>query len=596
MSAYDPARDLLLVAGEAGTGAKVVRLDDERDPRGVFRISRVADPATLAFDAAGDELTAIDGESRVDISGEHIRRRRPPTARTSIEALGLRAPGSASFDPDRGTWYVLETESNTVAIDRPRGPVGRTRPAAAAPTRRSPGDRLQHLRRPALRLGPLPRPPGRHRPTGDIRKSFDTTSLGLIAPESMAFAPSTDRTDDSATLNLFVADSGNGDSLGNVTEVSLEAVVAAAATLDTGTLIQMIPTSAWNPGSPDPAGITWMPGSDQLVVVDSEVDEQTGAGWHNVNIWRSTRTGTVVGTGTMWGPNAPLFDGDRGFSREPTGAGYSPVSNTLFVSDDDDDRVYVMQTGPDGQFGTLDDPVGSINAGAVGSGDTEDPEFDSTTGHLFFLDGVSREVFRVNPVDGTFGNGNDVITQFDISHLGPSDFEGLAIAPGRATLYVGARATGDIFEITHDGTLLRSISVDAVSQLQYISGLAVAPSSNGSGQMSLWIVDRAVDNGGNSNENDGKIFEISAPNIGGPVENQAPTVNAGTDQTVDHRHRRFAQRDRGRRRVAQPTGSGDHHLDRDQRARECHLRQPQRRRHHRQLQPGRYLCPPAHRQ
>ena len=225
-----------------------------------------------------------------------------------------------------------------------------------------------------------------------------------------------------------------------------------------------------------------------------------------------------------------------------------------------------MQTGPDGQFGTLDDPVGSINAGAVGSGDTEDPEFDSTTGHLFFLDGVSREVFRVNPVDGTFGNGNDVITQFDISHLGPSDFEGLAIAPGRATLYVGARATGDIFEITHDGTLLRSISVDAVSQLQYISGLAVAPSSNGSGQMSLWIVDRAVDNGGNSNENDGKIFEISAPNIGGPVENQAPTVNAGTDQTVDPRHRGRAQRDRERRRAAQPAGSGDHHLDRDQRA------------------------------
>ena len=247
----------------------------------------------------------------------------PPRLGRRSKVWDYEAPGSASFDPDRGTWYVLETESNTVAMIVPEA-------RSAEPARlRLP--RLGGARAIAFNTADdllYVLAPSRERLvaidlTGDIRKSFDTTSLGLIAPESMAFAPSTDRTDDSATLNLFVADSGNGDSLGNVTEVSLEAVVAAAAILDTGTLIQMIPTSAWNPGSPDPAGIAWMPGSDQLVVVDSEVDEQTGAGWHNVNIWRSTRAGSVVGTGTMWGPNAPLFDGDRGFSREPTGAGYS---------------------------------------------------------------------------------------------------------------------------------------------------------------------------------------------------------------------------------------------------------------------------------
>src|SRR5690606_1205270 len=71
---------------------------------------------------------------------------------------------------------------------------------------------------------------------------------------------------------------------------------------------------------------------------------------------------------------------------------------------------------------------------------------------------------------------------------------------------------------------VRTISASSVSDLRFISGLGMAPASDGSGQMSLWIVDRAVDNGANSNENDGKIFEISAPDIGGPIGNIAPSA------------------------------------------------------------------------
>jgi hypothetical protein len=59
-----------------------------------------------------------------------------------------------------------------------------------------------------------------------------------------------------------------------------------------------------------------------------------------------------------------------------------------------------------------------------GASDTEDPEFDPVTGHLFVLSGTDREIFRIDPVDGIFGNGNDIVTSFDISHLGPTDFEG----------------------------------------------------------------------------------------------------------------------------------------------------------------------------
>jgi hypothetical protein len=62
----------------------------------------------------------------------------------------------------------------------------------------------------------------------------------------------------------------------------------------------------------------------------------------------------------------------------------------------------------------------------------------------------------------------------------------------------------------------------------------VAPASNGTGQMNLWIVDRAVDNGSDPNENDGKIFEITAPNIGGTPVNQPPSAaNDAASTTVD---------------------------------------------------------------
>ena len=40
-----------------------------------------------------------------------------------------------------------------------------------------------------------------------------------------------------------------------------------AQTVDTGG------TGAWVPTSPDPSGITYLPGSDRLLVSDAEVDE-----------------------------------------------------------------------------------------------------------------------------------------------------------------------------------------------------------------------------------------------------------------------------------------------------------------------------------
>jgi hypothetical protein len=206
----------------------------------------------------------------------------------------------------------------------------------------------------------------------------------------------------------------------------------------------------------------------------------------------------------------------------------------LFISDDSARKVFVIRAGPDGVFGNTDDVVTAVDTAAIGSTDTEDPVYDPVSGDLLFLDGAGTEVYRVKSVDGVFGNGNDTVTHFDISHLGPTDFEGLARDPARGSLYVGARATRQIFEIGLTGTHLRTIDATGITGLRFISGLEVAPSSTGSGQSNLFIVDRAIDNGANANENDGKLFEIAAPNVGSPapVGNAPPTVSAGSDQTI----------------------------------------------------------------
>ncbi len=217
------------------------------------------------------------------------------------------------------------------------------------------------------------------------------------------------------------------------------------------------------------------------------------------------------------------------YSNEPTGLGYDPGTNTLFISDDNKRRVWVVKPGSDARFGTSDDIVTWIDARAYGSIDTEDPTFDPATGHLFFLDGTATEVYDINPVDGVFGDANDVMTHFDVGKFGPSDWEGLGSDLASGTLLVGARKEKKIYEVTKSGSLVRIIDASGISGMKNISGLAMAPASSGSGRMNYWIVDRAVDDRNNPQENDGKIFEISISSS----TNDPPTVdNPGTKSNL----------------------------------------------------------------
>ncbi|MFC5178961.1 OmpL47-type beta-barrel domain-containing protein [Nocardioides taihuensis] len=316
----------------------------------------------------------------------------------------------------------------------------------------------------------------------------------------------------------------------SVTMAGVAPGVAAAAPASTATLVQVIDLSTWSPASPDPSGVAWRAATGHLVVVDSEVDETTGAGYHGVNLWEATRTGTVTATGTT-----------VGVSSEPTGAGMDPATDTLFVSDDDGGRVLARRAGPDGLFGTTDDVgVGSVNTRALGIADTEDPAFDTANGALYFLNGTSTDVYRVNPVNGVFGDADDTVSQFDVGFLGITDTEALAYDAARNTLLVGG-SNGYIYELTPTGTLVRSVDA-RVGGLSHLSGITVAPASDGASVPSWWVVDRGVDNDAVPTENDGRLFELralpDATNLPPVVESvridqTSPTTDQELTVTVD---------------------------------------------------------------
>jgi hypothetical protein len=515
--AYDPDRGTLLVAGVAGDETRLIRLTTAEEHLGTTTLPP-GDRGTLAFDVKRGRVAMLDHERLVSLRSDRLSRPRPPAARSPLGSLSLREPAGATFAP-AGALFVLDARDRSILRMQIAGPsrettrislrglgAGRVQGIAF-----NASDGLLYVLSPddALVYG--------LDGSGTVRKTYSLRSIELLDPVAMTFAPSADTTDDPDNLNLFIADAGGSSTSGGVTEVTLAQVAALDVPTVTANLIQTINTSLFSPSSPDPAGIVYLPGPDRLMITDSEVDEVTGAGYHGVNLWQSTRTGSVTDTGTT----VP-------WTREPTGLGFDPGTGTLFVSADDDRRIYIVRAGADGRFGTSDDVLSSIDVGAMGSADAEDPEFDPATGHLFFVDGVGTEVYDIDPVNGVFGDPDDRVTHFDVGQFGATDLEGLGSDQSAGTLLVGDRTQRRIYEVTKAGVLVRIIDA-RVPGMANLSGLGMAPASENSGRMNYWIVDRAVDNGPDPNENDGKLFELSVESSG----NQAPIVSSVViDQTA----------------------------------------------------------------
>jgi hypothetical protein len=302
--------------------------------------------------------------------------------------------------------------------------------------------------------------------------------------------------------------------------------LAAASFIST--LVNTINTWQWSPPSPDPAAVVYIPGSDTLLVSDSEVDEM--AIYAGANLFMATRSGALVDTGTTF----------PSLSDEPTGMAYNPTNGDLFISDDGPKRVFVIRAGADGRFGTADDPlVSQLSTLAFNSADPEGLAFDSSgEGVLYIADGVNREIYIVIPgSNGLFDGVDDVVTSFDTARLGLQDPEGIAFNPDSGHLYIVGTTANTLFEVSTEGNLVQTIDISAANALN-AAGLEYAPGSQNPAQMNIYVVDRRVDNNTNPAENDGMMYELTLPlPPAGPVapvgNDDSALILQGTQVTLD---------------------------------------------------------------
>jgi hypothetical protein len=307
--------------------------------------------------------------------------------------------------------------------------------------------------------------------------------------------------------------------------LGLAAPAAAQLVVDPGTVVNTIQTSLWNPPSPDPSGITYRPDTGELITCDAEVEEVVGGITHyqGVNVWTHSLTGVVSSTYTTVGD-----------SNEPVGISFDPAGGRLWYSDDVRGSIFEVEFGPDGVFGSSDDVVDELrNYDEVGCTDLEDLTYNSFDGHLYTV-AASTHICRIGvgasgDFDGIPPQGDDVVTVIPVPNSPFFDPEGIVFDPFWETLVIADRSTRDLYEITLEGGVLRKIDVNFPSGVKP-AGVTIAPGSTNPMLRNYYVVDRRVDNDGQPEENDGRLFEIVALPLGG---NGAPIVDAGPPQVLE---------------------------------------------------------------
>ena len=320
--------------------------------------------------------------------------------------------------------------------------------------------------------------------------------------------------------------------------VALPAATAQAGTVN-ATLVKTTWTggsnSKWATPSPDPSGITYNSRTGRLIISDGEVEE-TNLSWHvykGTNLYVASLQGDLLETGAN----------TLAYSAEPVGVGFRPALSAdfperLFISDDDKDRVFEVNRGGDGRYGTDDDSQTSFSTRFVGSkDDAEDVAVDlelTRNGQLLIIDGYHKEVYVYGPgPNKKFDGVDDTRTSFDVALHGAGDPEGIAFNQFRNTILVLDDPSNQIYEYNLQGQLQNIVKLPFT--MRSGAGIALAPPSSGSGPYNAYIVDRGVDNDSSSTLfNDGRLYEITMPGLTGtPTStNTPPTVAAGADQAV----------------------------------------------------------------
>lgn len=282
-------------------------------------------------------------------------------------------------------------------------------------------------------------------------------------------------------------------------------------------LVNIIDTSLWSPNSPDPSGIDYRASTNSLLVSDAEVEEMPPY-FVGKNVFESSLGGSLGNTYST-----------TSFSNEPTGVAINSANGHIFYSDDNKKKVFEVNLGDDGLYGTADDTITSFSTSAFNSNDPEGLAYGE--GKLFIADGVGTEVYTVDPgingnFDGVVPTGDDQVTHFDTSGMTQADPEGIAYNTDSGTLYIvsnnGGRSTNRITETTTAGVVVNVIDISFLNA-RSTAGLAYGPGSVNPAVNNIYIAARGVDNGADPNENDGKIYEITLSVFPSPTPSVEPS-------------------------------------------------------------------------
>lgn len=235
-------------------------------------------------------------------------------------------------------------------------------------------------------------------------------------------------------------------------------------------------------GITDPSAIAYDVRSGHLIVADSEVDEAPF--YQAENLFALGLDGSLVSRTAL------------GFTREPTGLASDPESGRLYITDDDEYRVFSVNADNPNQV------LWDFDTTRLGGIDPEDIAYDPVSGHLFICNGLDRKVIEVD-IYGTQTFSSFVLPQEII------DPEALAYDAEAGVFYVGGGFSSSIWKVDRGGeiidviTVLDGLRAEGTGRRVSVKDLELAPASDGSGEKHLYVADF-----GWSHEADGRIIEI----------------------------------------------------------------------------------------
>ena len=497
------------------TGTDIVRLTPFASNAGSVHITdQVADPINIAYDEQADRLLLLQFpenqllEVREDTDGNLDQQ---TLVRYDASRFGLLDPQGMAVGPT-GTLFILDVAGPRIVRIQPGqegdfdnaviDEIDLSSSGLTAPHGLAFEESTSHF----YLTAPTEQKLYEVNLSGRIVAGHDLSIFKIGNPQGLVFAPSGDQTDDGSQMSLYLADND----LGQILEFSLTEPTSAAVTVNAvqSTLVRTVDLAALVPPSPDPSGVTYLPFSNTLLISDGEVEEKVGGITHfaGANLWELTLNGGLVRTANV----SPVPPTTVPMTDEPTGVAWNPLNGHYYFSDDNAYKVFDLNPGLDGSYGTADDSWTSFDTLAYGAGDPEGITFDTWHNQLFVVDGTNREIYQ-------FTLTGSLVSHFDVAAYGVTDPEGVEFNPESGTLFVLSSSSNRIIvETTTSGALLQTIDVSA-SRLVAPAGLAYAPASDGSGARHFYIVDRGIDNNIDPNIIDGKMYELDVVSSGQPT-------------------------------------------------------------------------------